>query len=373
MKIADFGVELWMNEFETTCELNLAETCVASLTIAELLDIAGRNEASLAELLPMRMTYGAIEGSERLRAAIAATYERIGPENVITAHGTIGANALAHQALVERGDRVIAVTPTYQQHVSIPESIGADVLRLPLRAEDGWALDMDALRRAAAPGVRLIALSNPNNPTGALLDRAALEELADIARAAGAWVLTDEVYRGTDQAGEGTTVSIADIYEKGVSTAGMSKAYALAGLRVGWVAGPAEVIAAVSRHRDYNTISVGAIDEHFAAIALEARDRILARSRRITRGNLEILAEWVANEPLIDWTPPRSGTTALLKYGFDAPSRAVCLELLEATGVMFTPGSALGMEGYLRVGYANDPAILKQGLSRVSGYLARRG
>lgn len=373
MKIDPFGVEIWMNEFETTCELNLAETCVESLTIAELMAIAGRNDDDLSALLPMKMTYGAIEGSERLRAAICRLYEDVSPERVLVTHGTIGANELVHKTLVSRGDKVIAVTPTYQQHYSIPESIGAEVYRLPLRREDDFRIDLGALRRLTAGGARLIAFANPNNPTGALMGREVLEEVAEIARAAGAWVLSDEVYRGTEQAGDALTPSMADIYERGISTASVSKAFSLAGLRLGWIAGPEEVAERVMIHRDYNTISVGMLDDHFATMALEAADKVLARSRRIVRGNLATLAEWVAAEPLIDWVKPQAGTTALLQYGVDMSSRDFCVALLKETGVMFTPGSALGMEGCVRIGYANGPEVLKAGLARVSDFLKARG
>lgn len=371
MHIEPFGVEIWMNEWETRCELNLAETCVESLTIAELLALAGKNHSDLSELLEMKMTYGAIEGSARIRRAIAALYDQQKPENVVTTHGTIGANMLVHKTLVERGDRVVAVVPTYQQHYSIPASIGADLHCLQLREEDGFLPDLDQLRALVTPGTKLIALNNPNNPTGALMDRALLEEIVEIARTAGAWILCDEVYRGTDQEGAGMTASIADLYEKGISTAGMSKAFSLAGLRLGWIAGPQELIDAVSIHRDYDTISVGMIDDHFAALALEHQEQVLARSQSITRGNLAMLQDWVEQEPLISWVKPRSGTTALLKYDLPMTSRQFCLDLLQETGVMFTPGSALNMEGYIRVGYANTPAILQEGLEKVSAYLRR--
>ncbi|WP_120632124.1 aminotransferase [Ruegeria sp. EL01] len=373
MKIDPFGVEIWMNEWETSCEWNLAETCVESLTIQELLTLTGRNANDLSDLLDMKMTYGAIEGSDRLRQAIAALYDKQSVKNIIVTHGTIGANMLVHRTLVSAGDRVVAVVPTYQQHYSIPASIGADVHQLQLREDNAFLPDLDELRELVTPDTRLIALNNPNNPTGALMNRAMLEDIAAIARAADAWILCDEVYRGTDQAGSGMTESIADIYEKGISTAGMSKAYSLAGLRLGWIAAPKQVIEAVTIHRDYDTISVGMIDDHFAALALENRDKVLARSQRITRGNLAILHDWVTHEPKMSWVRPRSGTTALLKYDLPINSRDFCVKLLQETGVMFTPGSALNMEGYVRVGYANGPDILKEGLSRVSKFLSEQG
>ncbi|MGJ7042084.1 aspartate/methionine/tyrosine aminotransferase [Shinella sp. BE166] len=369
MKIRDFGVEIWMNRYENHCELNLAETCVESLTVEELLDMAGKKDTILSELLPMKLTYGAIEGSERLRRLIAAMYDSQAMENVVVTHGAIGANALVHETLVEPGDRVISVLPTYQQHYSIPESFGADVQILKLTAERGFLPDLTELRRLATPGTKLICLNNPNNPTGSLMDRDFLIEVVEIARACGALILCDEVYRGTDQEGDGMTASIADLYEKGISTGSMSKTYSLAGLRLGWIVGPKDLLHAVSIHRDYNTISVGMLDDHFAAIALENRDKILARSQAITRTNLAILAEWVDGEPLISWIKPKSGTTALLKYDLPLTSEAFCIKLLERTGVMLTPGSAMDMEGHLRIGYTNGEAVLREGLGRISAFL----
>ena len=370
MHIEPFGVEIWMNKWETRCDWNLAETCVESLTITDLLKLTGKTKASLDDLLPLKMTYGDIEGSVRLRTAIAALYEKQKAENIVVTHGTIGANMLIHKTLVAAGDHVVTVVPTYQQHYSIPASIGAEVYKLKLREQNNFLPDLDELRAMVDAGTRLIAMTNPNNPTGALMDRAMLEEIIAIARSAGAWILCDEVYRGTDQQGDGVTVSVADLYEKGISTAGMSKAFALAGLRLGWVAGPSELIERVSIHRDYDTISVGVIDDYFATLALENRDSVLARSQAITRGNLALLDEWIAQEPRISWVRPHSGTIALLKYDLPMSSRDFCTALLKATGVMFTPGSVMDMEGYVRIGYANNPRILKEGLRLVSGFLS---
>jgi aspartate/methionine/tyrosine aminotransferase len=369
MKIKEFGVEIWMNAYETKCKYNLAETCVESITIEQLLEFAGKKDSILCELLPMKMTYGAIEGSDRLRWLVSELYDKQSPQNVIITHGAIGANALVHETLVEPGDHVISVGPTYQQHYSIPESYGADVSILRLREENAFLPVLEELRGMVRKNTKLIALNNPNNPTGALMDRALLEEIVEVARSVDAWLLCDEVYRGVDQEGNGYTVSIADLYEKGISTASMSKAYSLAGLRLGWIVGPIELIHAVSIHRDYNTISVGMLDDHFACIALENRDRILARNHAITRTNLQILDAWVADEPKVSYVKPKSGTTALLKIAVDMSSRDFCVRLLDAKGVMFTPGSALDIEGYVRIGYANNSEVLKEGLAKVSEFL----
>jgi aspartate/methionine/tyrosine aminotransferase len=369
VRIAPFGVEQWMNEWETRCAWNLAETCVDSLTVAGLLKLADAPDL-LGELLPMRLGYGAIEGSDRLRDAIAALYERQARTNILVTHGAIGANHLVHATLVEPGDRVVSVLPTYQQHYSIPESLGADVRILRLREERGFLPDLGELRDLAGGSAKLIAINNPNNPTGSLMDRAMLERIAGIAAESGAWLLCDEVYRGTDQDDPGTTASVADLYERGISTGSMSKAFSLAGLRLGWIAGQVELVHAVAVHRDYTTISVGMVDDLLAAVALEHADAVLARSRAIVRGNLAVLDAWVRDEPRISYLKPRSGTTALLRYDAAMTSRDLCVRLVEETGVLLTPGSAMDMEGYLRIGYANEPEILREGLARMTGFLA---
>jgi aspartate/methionine/tyrosine aminotransferase len=369
MRIRPFGVEQWMSEYETRCGWNLAETCVESLTVGELLDMAGLAGSILDELLPMKLTYGPIEGSGRLRGNVAGLYADQSSENVLITHGASGANQLAYLTLVEAGDRVVSVLPTYQQHYSIPESIGADVRILRLREDNAFLPDLDELRQLAGAATKLIAINNPNNPTGALMDQALLGQIADIADACGAYLLCDEVYRGTDQDGTGTTASVVDVYARGISTGSMSKAFSLAGLRLGWITAPTDLIDAIAIHRDYNTISVSMLDDLFASIALEHKDQILQRSRAIVRHNLAILDAWVANEPRITYVKPRSGTTALLSYDLDLPSRDLCVRLVEDTGVMLTPGSTLDTEGHLRIGYANRADTLHEGLRRLSHFL----
>ena len=369
MQIREFGVERWMYQYEHEATLNLAETCVAPLTIGELLTLAGKDSAWLHEILSMRLTYGAIEGSERLRGNIAALYEKQRMSNVLITHGAISANALIYETLVEPGDRVISILPNYQQHYSIPASCGATVETLPLRAEDDFLPDPDALRTLARSGARLIALSNPNNPTGALIDHDRLVEIAAIARSCDAYILCDEVYRGADQSGDGFTASIADIYEKGISTGSMSKTWSLAGLRIGWIAAPRDVLGRVNIHRDYNTISVGMLNDLLASIALESRAALLERNHNILRTNLSVLDNWLMTQAGMSYVKPRSGTTAWVRIADEASSWDFCVALLKNTGVMLVPGSAMDCEGYVRIGYANQLTILEAGLEKISGFL----
>lgn len=370
MKIRPFSVELWMNRWENECRYNLAETCVESISVEALLGLANiRPDDFMKELMAMRLTYGAIEGSERLKGAIAALYTRARPDQVIVTHGAAGANYLAYQAVVEPGDVVVSIVPAYQQHTSIPESIGGVIREYRLNEEQRWLPDLAELA-VVAKGAKVISIVNPNNPTGSLLDDASVRAIAQIARENDLWIIADEVYRGIDQHGSGTSLSFVDCYEKTIGVGSMSKAFSLAGLRLGWVVAPREALDGVNLHRDYSVISVGMIDDLLSCIALEACDALLERNRAIVRGNLAHLDAWVSAEPRMSFVKPEGGTIALLKYDAPMDSESFCLKLLEKTGVLFTPGSALDAEGYVRIGYANTPKVLREGLARVSEFLA---
>ena len=213
MHIEPFFVEQWMNAHETTATWNIAETCVHSLTLDELLELSGGADEVLRRLKETWLGYGDIVGSPRLRAAIAALYgERIGPDQVLTANGAIGANFLALYALVEPGTTVVSVQPTYQQLFSVPASLGADVHAVRLREEDGYLPDPDTLRAACDDRTSLIVLNNPNNPTGALIDEPLLREVVEVARERDAWLFCDEVYRRLEHEPGTTSPSVADLY-----------------------------------------------------------------------------------------------------------------------------------------------------------------
>jgi aspartate/methionine/tyrosine aminotransferase len=343
---------------------------VDPLRLEELLALTGDADAVLRRLLETKLTYGHITGSPDLRAAIAALYgERIGPDDVITANGAIGANFLALFALIEPGDTVVCVRPTYQQLLSVPEALGAQVRLLSLREEDGYLPDVDELRRLADDSTRLIVLNNPNNPTGALIDEPLLREIVAVAREHDAWLLCDEVYRMLEHAPDTTPPSVADLYERGASTGSMSKTYSLAGLRTGWVAGPPDLIERCLEVRDYTTISCGALDDALAVMALEHLDEVLARNLAIVRGNLAIVDEWLAGEPRLHHVRPRAGTTTLIRYEYPVSSVELCQAMFDFNGAFVMPGVAFNEEHSFRLGYACARDVLVGGLTAISEYL----
>lgn len=287
-------------------------------------------------------------------------------------HGAAGANHHLFCSLVEPGDKVISVLPTYQQLYSIPDSLGAQVELLPLSPDNGFLPDLARLEELAQEGVKLICLNNPNNPTGALMSQEMLEEIVSIARRHGSYILCDEVYRHLTQE-DGYCPSIVDLYEKGISVSSMSKVFSLAGIRLGWIASrDPEVLERCLIHRDYDLISCGLLDETVAALALKHGDKLLARNRGIVRENLSILDNWVRREPHVTYVKPQAGTTALVYYDLDIPSYDFCKEMYHATGAFVTPGDCFQQERCVRVGYACDRQTLVDGLEAMSAFLAQK-
>jgi aspartate/methionine/tyrosine aminotransferase len=371
MKIAPFRVEEWMNEYEMDAEYNIAETCVESLTVEELLNFSDDPAARLAEIKKMQLTYGDIKGSAAFKKGVSSLYESVKPENILPSHGAIGANFLLLYSLVESEDEVVSVFPTYQQLYSIPESFGAEVKKLDLRYEDGFLPDLEKLKSLVSEKTKLIAINNPNNPSGVVMKLEILEKIVEIAREADAYLLADEVYRGFDL--EEKIPSVADLYEKGISVGSMSKVFSLAGLRMGWIAGPKEVIELCQLHRDYTTISNGMISDYLSTIALENKDKIIERNLTKVKKQLAILDRWVQNEELVEYVKPNGGTTAFLKYRLDLDSETFAKKLFKEKGVLVVPGIAFGRENFLRIGFAGNEKELKAGLALLKEFLDENG
>ncbi|MEY8733010.1 aminotransferase [Peribacillus frigoritolerans] len=370
MNIKTFAVEHWMNLYEMEAVYNIAETCVESLTVNELISIDGTDpEKFLLDLGKNKLTYGHIEGSPDFRRLVSNQYQSLDADNVLVTNGAIGANFLLLYSLIQPGDHVVAVHPTYQQLYDVPASFGATVDLLPLREENNYLPDLNELKSLVNEKTKMIIINNPNNPSGAIIEKEMLEEIVEIARSYDAYILCDEVYRKLLQEDDLVVPSIVDLYEKGISTSSMSKVLSLAGLRLGWIAGPKEVITECFRHRDYTTISCGMLDDILAVHALKNYDKILDRNRKIIKENLFILDAWVEQEPLMSYVKPRAGTTAMLKYDLPVSSEDFCIGLFKANGAFLTPGSCFDIEGHVRIGYACKTEVLEQGLQKVSEYL----
>lgn len=370
MKIRTFKVEQWMNDYENDAIYNLGETCIDSMTLGELIELSDQNpDKYLVSLKDKRMTYSHIYGSPELLDGIASLYKNIVPSQVIPAHGAVGANHQVIMSMIEPKDNMISVMPTYQQHYSIPESIGAEVRILQLTPENNFLPDLKLLKSLVDENTKMITINNPDNPTGSWIPDDVMMGIVEIARSVNAYILSDEVYRGISEDGSYMT-SIADIYEKGISVGSMSKIFSLAGLRMGWIVSRSEeVIEACRKRRDYDTISCGVLDDLFASMALANKEMIFERNRKILIKNREILDQWVNETPEVSYIKPVAGTTALVYYKKDMPSYDLCVRLIKEKGVLFTPGSCFEMEGSVRIGYAFDSKTLREGLDKFTEFL----
>lgn len=373
MKIKPFAVEEWMNAWEVGAKYNIAETCVDSISMNDLFELTGEDKTEfLNRLCARRLSYGDIEGLPEFRKGVCGLYKTLNIENIVPTHGASGANHHVFYSLISPGDRVVSIMPTYQQLYSIPESYGADVQILHLSKENNYLPDLEKLRRLVTPKTKMICINNPNNPTGALMSEQMLREIVEIARSADAWILCDEVYRHLSQE-DGWCPSIVDLYEKGISVSSMSKVFSLAGLRLGWIAThDMSVVKSCLSHRDYNLVSCGVFDEMLAAAALKHRDKLLERSRKIVRENLQILGDWVGSEPHVSYVKPKAGTTALVYYDLDISSYEFCEEMYKKTGAFVTPGDCFEVPHSMRIGYAYGKQDLIDGLKAISEYIAMK-
>jgi aspartate/methionine/tyrosine aminotransferase len=367
MKLEPFQMERMQSEWENRVAHNLSESGVHPMTVAELLDPSDREE-----ILGERLLYVQSNGSEALRAAVAALYPGADARNVVVTNGTAEANYISIWRLVEPGDEVVMMLPNYMQIWGVVRGQGATVVPWKLREEKAWAPDVDELSRILTPRTRLVVVCNPNNPTGSILTRDAMREIVDRTARSGAWLLVDEVYRGAEREGE-ETPTFWGMYDRLLVTCGLSKAYALPGLRIGWVVGPAQTIAELWGRKDYLTISPGALSDVLARKALrpDVRARILARTRGILRANYPALEEWVSGHgDELRMVPPRAGAIAYARYAWPVNSTELVTRLRDEHGVLVVPGDHFGMDHYLRIGFGNEPADLRAGLARIDAGIA---
>lgn len=358
MKIADFKVEQWMNAYEGKAVCNMTDTCVSPFTFAQL-------QAMDTERLlsTVKLDYGTITGDTGLKEEILQLYTTGTIDSITMAQGCLQANEMVMETLLEAGDNILAYSPSYQQFTDLPRSIGCTVTELALHEETGWQPDVQELQDAFTKKIKMVILNCPNNPTGTLFNQDYLKELYRLCAQQNTYILCDEVYRDPD------TPSICDQYAKGISTSSLSKMFSLAGLRLGWIKGPQEVIDAVNVRRDYSIISTGPLADTLGAIALHHAGEILSRSHTIIDQNKQILAQWLKENPSFSIVMPQAGTVGFLKYDKAVGSADFAKAILEAHGVFYVPGSCFDCENHLRLGLTADAEHFTKGLAMTAEFM----
>lgn len=371
MQIQPFELERWQSIWENKVELNISESGVHPLKTSELVPDA----ETLRKILDVPQYYPQTNGTEELRSRVAELYPGARAENALITCGGSEANFISAWALLERGDEIVFMLPNYMQISGVAQAFGATVKPLWLREKLGWGIDKDDLTRLVTPKTRLVAVCNPDNPTGSVLRTEEREAIVSAAAKAGAWILADEVYRGAELEGP-MTPSFWGSYDRVLCTGGLSKSYSLPGLRTGWVVGPPDVIERLWSYHDYTSIGPSMLTDRLASVALEHSRRIwiLSRTRKILLDNYPILQGWLAaHADSFTHIPPRAGAIAWagIRRGWNSAQMAE--ELRAQKGVLIVPGEQLGMEGFVRFGYGGDPDILRRALTRMSEWMKDKG
>ena len=375
MRLERFAMERLQSLWEHRVAWNLAESGVHPLRVEELLD----GDDDRLALMAQPLGYTETNGTQELRELIAAMYDAATASHVQVTNGGSEANLLTLTALVQPGDDVVVITPNYMQVPGLVRALGAVVRSWPLVPDDDegrgrrrrWRPDMDALRTLVCERTRAIFICNPNNPTGARLTSDEIGEVCGIASRVGAWVISDEIYRGAELDGSDTP-TMWGRYERAIVTSGLSKAYALPGLRIGWVVAPPAVIEELWSIHDYTTIAPGAMNDRMARIALAParRELLLARTRGILRTNYPVLRKWIERRsPFLTHIPPEAGAIVLVRYGYPVNSTALIERIRDEQSVLIVPGDHFEMDGYLRFGFGCDPELLLGALDRVGEVL----
>jgi aspartate/methionine/tyrosine aminotransferase len=382
MRLETFALERVQSIWENHVAWNVSESGVHPLRVAELINTPALHDA----LLEQELGYPQTNGTVALREIIAAMYPGATPDHIQVTNGGSEANCILLMRLVEPGDEIVFLTPNYMQAAGLARALGAVVRPWRLKetaaepAEHAdqrklkWAADLEELNALVTPKTRAILLCNPNNPTGARLDAATLDDICRIASAVGAWVLDDEIYRGAEREADDTP-TVWGRYERAIVSSGLSKAYGLPGLRIGWVVAPPALVSDVWAIHDYTSIAPGAINDRLARVALEPARRatLLARTRGIIRANYPLVRRWIEQQDGLSHVPPDAGAIVFVRHTHPFRSSDLTDRLRQERSVLLVPGDYFDMDGYLRIGFGSDPKYLESALSLIGEFLSSVG
>jgi len=359
-----FDMERMMSKWENVVEYNLSESGVHPMTVRELVD----DPAVIDELLSTELGYAQGNGAIELRERVALLYPGATADNVLITVGCAEANFITLQTMLRPGEEIVMMLPNYMQIWGTAHNLGFRVKSFNLKEELGWAPDLDDLNDAVSEKTKLIALCNPNNPTGYILTEAEMDAIVAAADRVGAWILADEVNSGAERLTDTQTLSFWGRYDKVLAHNGLSKSYGLPGLRIGWVVGPTDTVDEIWARHEYTTIGATMLSNKLAAIALspEVRLRLLKRSRDYIRQGFPILEGWLESHGgTFSLVPSKAAAIAFARYQLDVNSTELVDRLTHEKSVLIVPGDHFGLDHYLRISFGLPPDYLRAGLDRI--------
>jgi aspartate/methionine/tyrosine aminotransferase len=365
-----FMLERDMSVWEYKVKYNLSESGVHPMTITDLSE--GNNEF-VEEILTSELNYAQANGIAELRDNIAALYPGASRDNVIVTTGAAQANFTSIITALDPGDEIVVMLPNYMQIYGIGINYGMHVKTFSLKEELGWSVDIDEVGDVVSNKTKLIAVCNPNNPTGHIMTDDEMDAVIAAAERTGAWLLSDEVYAGAEHHQEEVTPSFWGRYDRVLAVGSMSKAYGLPGLRIGWVVAPADMVDEIWARQDYVTISASMLGNKLAAYALspEVLPRIIARTRRYVRSGAKYLDNWVQeHSDLLSVIPPQAAAIAFVRYHKEVNSSELVQRLIKEHDTYIVPGYLFGLDHHLRISYGMSADYVNEGLSRIYKTLA---
>ncbi|HEV2450937.1 MAG TPA: aminotransferase class I/II-fold pyridoxal phosphate-dependent enzyme [Streptosporangiaceae bacterium] len=368
MRFRDFRLERYFGEWEFTARILLGSSDPETMPLRELLALADEDASRRWDRL--WLGYAETQGLPALREAVAAQFTVCGPGDVLVCSAPEEAMFHIAAATLEPGDHMVGITPAFQSSYEVPRAMGADVTLVPLHAERGWALDVAEVEAAITGRTRLIYVNFPHNPTGAILPLAGLRRLIGLADSCGAYFFSDEMYRGLEFDPIDRLPAAADLYPRAISLGGLSKAYGLAGVRLGWaVCRDRDLIRRMLAAKDFTTICASSPSEILALIAVRATDRLVTRSLTHITDNLDLVDEFLGKRPeLLRWVRPRAGSVGFPELLLDLPVDRFCERLVTGRGVLLIPASMFETAGnYFRIGLGR--ANLPQGLAELGAFV----
>jgi aspartate/methionine/tyrosine aminotransferase len=360
-----FLMERMMSKFEQQVEYNLSESGVHPVSLRELLTDEAHH---IEELLDTCLNYPHVNGIPQLRENIAALYDGAGADNVLVTVGAIEANYNTIRTLLSAGDEIVIMIPNYMQIWGVAMNHGLDVKTFSLREENGWAPDLAELEEKVTTRTKLIAVCNPNNPTGHVLAGEDMDAIVTIADRTGAWILSDEVYSGAERIMDEETPSFYGRYKRVVAVGSLSKAYGLPGLRLGWAVAPVDTVDDIWARHEYTTLSATVLSNKLAAIALspQVRPRLIERARRYIRDGYPVLQRWMdGHEHTFRIVPPHASAIAFARYDLPIDSTALVDRLVQEKSVLIVPGNHFGMDRFLRISFGLPRDYMVPALDRI--------
>lgn len=358
MNIRDFEMERWQSNWENLVDYNLTESGVHPITPADL-------EISAEELLNHRLGYGQSNGSIRFRELASELYEGASIDNFVATIGGCEANFHCISSLIESGDEVLFILPNYMQPYGAAEAFGAKIIPVWTRPENDWHPDPNEINAKVTSKTKLISMSNPNNPTGAIYKEELLKGIAEAADKVGCWIHSDEVYRGAEREGP-KAPTMWGLYPKTLVVHSMSKAYGMPGTRLGWVLGPKEQINKIWSHKDYTSISPCSLAETIACYGLEQRDKLRIRTQSFINRNFSFVEEWMSTRPgMFELVKPKAAAIAMIHYKHPIESYKLATRLKDEKSTLIVPGQQFLLDGYFRLGFGPPKDYLGKGLERV--------